>query len=266
MVTGRKHLSHFWVWLSHRNFIRFLQSGFNEQNNQRDTRQTVTKRRQCLSDGPNVTDLRAAACEGQAWHAAEQRGPRADPQSRLGNWLDAPDTSPLCSDASLYMKRSPASSVSAAAAAAAAAGLLSPLSSCLSPSKRMNLFISLHICVCVRATIVCLPFLNGVCPLSRSFISLPLCLVTFRLFSPVPALHLLTLGISFTHCSSVTVLVKHHTTHYKTVCFYIWASDSSNVFLIYYTSHITKVARRLTFTSEWSESEWWYNKSEEKKW
>lgn len=148
MMTGQKYLSHFWVRLSHHNFIHFLQSGFNEQNNQRDTRQTVTKRRQCLSDGPNVTDLRAAVCEGQAWHAAEQRGPRADPQSRLESWLGAPDTSPLCSDASLYMKRSPASSSAAAAATAAAAGLLSPLSSCLSPSKRMNLFISLHICVC----------------------------------------------------------------------------------------------------------------------
>ncbi|CAJ1054400.1 Hypothetical predicted protein [Xyrichtys novacula] len=77
------------------------ESDFNEQSNQRDTRQTITKRRQCLSDGPNVTDLRAAVCEGQAWHAAEQRGPRADPQSRLGNWLDAPDTSPLCTAAAL---------------------------------------------------------------------------------------------------------------------------------------------------------------------
>lgn len=84
-----------------RNFTHFLQSGFNEQSNQRDTRQTITKRRQCLSDGPNVTDLRAAVCEGQAWHAAEQRGPRADPQSRLGNWLHSPDTSPLCSAATL---------------------------------------------------------------------------------------------------------------------------------------------------------------------
>lgn len=28
-----------------------------------------------LSDGPNVTDLRAAVCEGQAWRATEQRGP-----------------------------------------------------------------------------------------------------------------------------------------------------------------------------------------------
>lgn len=75
-------------------FTLFLQSDFNELSNQRDKRQTVTKRHQCLSDGPNVTDPRAAACEGQAWHAAEQRGLRADPQSRLGNWLDAPDTSP----------------------------------------------------------------------------------------------------------------------------------------------------------------------------
>lgn len=72
----------------HRNF--FLQSGYSEQANQRDTRQTITKQRRCLSDGPNVTDLRAAVCEGQAWHAAEQRGPRADAQSRLGNWLVAP--------------------------------------------------------------------------------------------------------------------------------------------------------------------------------
>lgn len=43
-----------------------FESSFNEQSNQRDTRQTLTKHRQCLSDGPNVTDLRAAVCEGQA--------------------------------------------------------------------------------------------------------------------------------------------------------------------------------------------------------
>lgn len=144
----------------HRNF--FLQSGYSEQANQRDTRQTITKQRRCLSDGPNVTDLRAAVCEGQAWHAAEQRGPRADAQSRLGNWLVAPDTSPLCSAATLYMKHSPASS-----AAAVAAGLLSPLSSCLSPSKRMSLFISPRIYQSGGAI-----FLNDVCPLS-SFIHKP---------------------------------------------------------------------------------------------
>ncbi len=59
--------------------IHFLPLVSKEQSNQRDARQTITERRQCLSDGPNVTDLRAAVCEGQAWRAAEQRGPWADP-------------------------------------------------------------------------------------------------------------------------------------------------------------------------------------------
>lgn len=59
-----------------RNFIHFLHSGLSDQSKQRDARRAITRRRQCLSDGPNVTDLRAAACEGQAWRAREQRGPQ----------------------------------------------------------------------------------------------------------------------------------------------------------------------------------------------
>lgn len=102
--------------------IHFLQSGFSEQSNQHDTRQTITKRRQCLSDGPNVTDLRAAVCEGQAWHAAEQRGPRGWSPIKTGKQARRPwHVAPLLSRHS-HMKNSPAP----LAAAAAAAGLLSP--------------------------------------------------------------------------------------------------------------------------------------------
>lgn len=154
------------VWLSHHNFMHFLQSGFNEQSNQRDMRQTITKRRQCLSDGLNVTDLRAAVCEGQAWYAAEQRGPRADPQSRLGNWLDSPDTSPLCSAATLTWNTHRLHQQQLA--------YFHPFSRCLSPSKCMGLFISLHIFACkgrdclfsVSFSMTCAHFL-------LSFISLP---------------------------------------------------------------------------------------------
>lgn len=134
------------AWLPRHNFIHFLQSGFNEQGNQRDARQTITKRRQCLSDGPNVTDLRAAGCEGQAWRAAEQRGPRADPQSRLGNWLDAPDTSPLCSAATLTWNAHRLHQRRRRQQQQLAYFHPSPL--CLSPSKCRNLFISLHISAC----------------------------------------------------------------------------------------------------------------------
>lgn len=54
----------------------FLHSGYTERTNRHDMRQTITKQHQHLSDSPNVTDLRAVVCEGQAWHAVEQRGPR----------------------------------------------------------------------------------------------------------------------------------------------------------------------------------------------
>ena len=145
--------------------MHFLQSGFNEQSNQRDTRQTITKRRQCFSDGPNVTDLRAAVCEGQAWYAAEQRGPRADPQSRLENWLDSPDTSPLCSAATLTWNTHRLHQQQLA--------YFHPFSRCLSPSKCMGLFISLHIFACKGHDCLSVSFLVTCAHFLLSFISLP---------------------------------------------------------------------------------------------
>jgi len=77
-----------------RDVTRFLQSRFNGESNQRDTRPTITERRRCLSDGPNVTHLRAAPC------VRDRRGTRRDSEGppgglipyrdRGGNWLDSP--------------------------------------------------------------------------------------------------------------------------------------------------------------------------------
>lgn len=58
-------------------------SGDGKRTNWRDT-EANNRGAAALSDGPNVTDMRAAVCEGQAWRAAEQRARRADAQSRTG--------------------------------------------------------------------------------------------------------------------------------------------------------------------------------------
>lgn len=119
----------------------------NERSNRRDTRQTKTKRRRCLSDGPNVTDLRAAACERQAWHAGEQRGP--------GGWspVEAGKTGlpPLT--------RRPSASAAALTWNARrlnppAAGLLSAL--CIPVGASPSTFVYFHSCICAECSSVCL--------------------------------------------------------------------------------------------------------------
>lgn len=151
-VTGNRRSWHAAIWLA-----RFwgsvpratspFHSGDGERTNRRDA-EANNRGAAVLSDGLNVTDLRASACEGQAWRAAEQRGPpgwcpiknggkkkRKRKTGKKKNWLVAPDTSPP------LLSRAPA-------AAAAAAGLLSPpYSSSLPASKPVSLFITPPPCV-----------------------------------------------------------------------------------------------------------------------
>lgn len=113
----------------------FLHSGYTERTNRHDVRQTITKQHQHLSDGPNVTDLRAVVCEGQAWHAVEQRGPRGWCPIKTGKT----GLSPLTRRPSAQPPLSTWNTRRASSAVeAVAAGLLSPHSSCLSPSKPMS--------------------------------------------------------------------------------------------------------------------------------
>lgn len=117
----------------------FLHSGYTVRTNRHDMRQTITKQHQHLSDGPNVTDLRVVVCEGQAWRAVEQRGPRGWCPIKTGKT----GLSPLTRRPSAQPPLSTWNTRRASSAVeAVAAGLLSPHSSCLSPSKPMSLLIS----------------------------------------------------------------------------------------------------------------------------
>lgn len=204
---------------SHHNFIHFLQSGFNKQSNQHDTRQTITKRRQCLRDGLMwqiwarrcVRDRRGTQCNSEA------RGLIPDQNWETGSM-------PLTCRPSA---QTPLSHEKLTGVICDGSSWPTFTSLSLSVPIKIHWFFNFPSSISVFVPWL---LLSQWCVLIffLSFISFPVCFVAFPLSSLVPFLHLWPqwLWVSF--------LQKHHTTSnlwkllsytFKTCHFVIWNND-----------------------------------------